>query len=94
MPLMSTVLLLSSLPRSNFFTLLFSHAACSLINNDMKQFIISSETDEIRKVESRVRLSKSLYVCSMAKLFCSGCLVVKLLLYFMIREIQWRLLAL
>ncbi|XXG48466.1 hypothetical protein AAC387_Pa02g2908 [Persea americana] len=27
--------------------------ACSLINNDMKQFIISSETDEIREVESR-----------------------------------------
>ncbi|OVA09139.1 Cation-transporting P-type ATPase [Macleaya cordata] len=27
--------------------------ACSLINNDMKQFIISSETDAIRDVESR-----------------------------------------
>ncbi|KAL5980614.1 Phospholipid-transporting ATPase 3 [Asimina triloba] len=27
--------------------------ACSLINNDMKQFTISSETDEIRDVESR-----------------------------------------
>nr|GEX60240.1 phospholipid-transporting ATPase 3 [Tanacetum cinerariifolium] len=27
--------------------------ACKLINNDMKQFIISSETDEIRDVESR-----------------------------------------
>lgn len=27
--------------------------ACSLINNDMKQFIISSETDAIREVESR-----------------------------------------
>ncbi|XP_021747972.1 phospholipid-transporting ATPase 3-like [Chenopodium quinoa] len=27
--------------------------ACSLINNDMKQFIISSETDEIREVEDR-----------------------------------------
>ncbi|KAK1425808.1 hypothetical protein QVD17_21169 [Tagetes erecta] len=27
--------------------------ACNLINNDMKQFIISSETDEIREVESR-----------------------------------------
>ncbi|KAI8021768.1 Phospholipid-transporting ATPase 3 [Camellia lanceoleosa] len=29
--------------------------ACKLIDNDMKQFIISSETDEIREVESRVR---------------------------------------
>lgn len=28
--------------------------ACSLINNDMKQFIISSETDAIREVEDRV----------------------------------------
>ncbi|CAL5393103.1 unnamed protein product [Camellia sinensis] len=28
--------------------------ACKLIDNDMKQFIISSETDEIREVESRV----------------------------------------
>ncbi|KAL8161555.1 hypothetical protein V2J09_013044 [Rumex salicifolius] len=27
--------------------------ACNLINNDMKQFIISSETDEIREVEER-----------------------------------------
>ncbi|KAF5945304.1 hypothetical protein HYC85_015532 [Camellia sinensis] len=27
--------------------------ACKLIDNDMKQFIISSETDEIREVESR-----------------------------------------
>ncbi|KAF8395789.1 hypothetical protein HHK36_019740 [Tetracentron sinense] len=27
--------------------------ACSLINNDMKQFIISSETDEIREVENK-----------------------------------------
>ncbi|GFY88383.1 aminophospholipid ATPase 3 [Actinidia rufa] len=27
--------------------------ACKLINNDMKQFIISSETDNIREVESR-----------------------------------------
>ncbi|XP_020521908.1 phospholipid-transporting ATPase 3 isoform X2 [Amborella trichopoda] len=27
--------------------------ACSLINNSMKQFVISSETDEIREVESR-----------------------------------------
>ncbi|KAJ0676484.1 putative P-type phospholipid transporter [Helianthus annuus] len=27
--------------------------ACKLINNDMKQFIISSETDEIREVENR-----------------------------------------
>ncbi|KAL6983575.1 Phospholipid-transporting ATPase 3 [Sarracenia purpurea var. burkii] len=27
--------------------------ACKLINNDMKQFIISSETDDIREVESR-----------------------------------------
>ncbi|XP_043706118.1 phospholipid-transporting ATPase 3-like isoform X2 [Telopea speciosissima] len=27
--------------------------ACSLINNDMKQFTISSETDEMREVESR-----------------------------------------
>ncbi|XP_021849931.1 phospholipid-transporting ATPase 3 isoform X2 [Spinacia oleracea] len=27
--------------------------ACNLINNDMKQFIISSETDEIREVEDR-----------------------------------------
>ena len=29
-------------------------AACNLINNDMKQFIISSETDAIREVEDRV----------------------------------------
>ncbi|XAR64986.1 Phospholipid-translocating ATPase [Bertholletia excelsa] len=27
--------------------------ACKLINNDMKQFLISSETDDIREVESR-----------------------------------------
>lgn len=27
--------------------------ACNLINNDMKQFIINSETDEIREVENR-----------------------------------------
>ncbi|KAL8153941.1 hypothetical protein V2J09_011701, partial [Rumex salicifolius] len=27
--------------------------ACNLINNDMRQFIISSETDEIREVEER-----------------------------------------
>ena len=29
-------------------------AACNLINNSMKQFIVSSETDEIREVEERV----------------------------------------
>lgn len=29
-------------------------AACNLINNEMKQFIISSETDAIREVENRV----------------------------------------
>jgi phospholipid-transporting ATPase len=29
--------------------------ACSLVNNDMKQFIISSETDVIREAEDRVR---------------------------------------
>lgn len=29
-------------------------AACNLINNEMKQFIISSETDAIREVEDRV----------------------------------------
>lgn len=28
--------------------------ACKLINNNMKQFIISSETDEIREVEEKV----------------------------------------
>ena len=28
--------------------------ACNLINNDMKQFIISSETDTIREAEERV----------------------------------------
>ncbi|KAK1365815.1 Phospholipid-transporting ATPase [Heracleum sosnowskyi] len=27
--------------------------ACNLINNDMRQFVISSETDEIREIESR-----------------------------------------
>lgn len=27
--------------------------ACNLINNDMKQFIVSSETDEIREIEDR-----------------------------------------
>jgi hypothetical protein len=31
-----------------------SAVACNLINNDMKQFIISSETDAIREVEERV----------------------------------------
>lgn len=49
------------------YVLLFSHsdivhlilflkfaAACNLINNEMKQFIISSETDAIREVENRV----------------------------------------
>lgn len=29
-------------------------AACNLINNSMKQFIVSSDTDEIREVEDRV----------------------------------------
>lgn len=29
-------------------------AACNLINNDMKQFIVTSETDPIREVEERV----------------------------------------
>ena len=32
----------------------WSLAACNLINNDMKQFIISSETDDIREVEDKV----------------------------------------
>ncbi|RWV91818.1 hypothetical protein GW17_00045861 [Ensete ventricosum] len=29
--------------------------ACNLINNDMKQFIITSETDAIREAEEKVR---------------------------------------
>lgn len=33
----------------------FSWAACNLINNEMKQFIISSETDVIREAEDRVK---------------------------------------
>jgi len=36
------------------FSLFLSAVACNLINNDMKQFIISSETDAIREVEDRV----------------------------------------
>jgi hypothetical protein len=41
--LFSTLSFLNSLPE-----------ACNLINNEMKQFIISSETDAIREVENRV----------------------------------------
>lgn len=37
----------------DFFYLTYS--ACSLVNNDTKQFIISSETDAIREAEDRVR---------------------------------------
>lgn len=35
-------------------------SACNLINNDMKQFIISSETDAIREAEERVSHTDSL----------------------------------
>lgn len=34
--------------------LLLISAACKLINNNMKQFVISSETDAIREVEDKV----------------------------------------
>lgn len=38
-------------------------SACNLINNDMKQFIISSETDAIREAEERVSHTDALYIC-------------------------------
>jgi len=37
-------------------------AACNLINNGMKQFIISSETDAIREAEERVRYTNHIMV--------------------------------
>lgn len=38
----------------NMCSLILLSTACNLINNDMKQFIISSETDAIREAEERV----------------------------------------
>ena len=38
-------------------------SACNLINNDMKQFIISSETDAIREAEERVSHTNTLFIC-------------------------------
>jgi hypothetical protein len=40
---------------SEVFELVICSAACSLVNNDTKQFIISSETNAIREAEDRVR---------------------------------------
>lgn len=41
----------------------FNVSACNLINNEMKQFIISSETDAIREAEERVSHTDASYIC-------------------------------
>ncbi|KAK9277681.1 hypothetical protein L1049_007228 [Liquidambar formosana] len=51
--------------------------ACNLINNNMKQFIISSETDEIREVENRVSRISYLACFYLSKLHALSKMQVK-----------------
>ncbi|WVZ25393.1 hypothetical protein V8G54_003937 [Vigna mungo] len=46
--------------------------ACNLINNEMKQFVISSETDAIREVEDRVLALLATMFCSQFLVFLTG----------------------
>lgn len=47
----------------------FLAAACSLISNEMKKFIISAETDAIRKVEERVSCNLNVWVSDLVNKF-------------------------
>ena len=47
--------------------------ACNLINNEMKQFIISSETDVIREAEERVSCFLQRPCYAETNEMCFGC---------------------
>lgn len=63
-------------------------AACNLINNEMKQFVISSETDAIREVEDRVLALLATMFCSQFLVFLT--VIITLFCNFF-RVTKWRL---